>query len=210
MILDVAYGAQITRAAQRWGLDPTLLAAVAAQETGGPGSTSGRNVVGDGGHGHGLFQIDDRYHAFARSPAAMDPWANADYAAHMLHDLIARCGGDVHAALSAYNAGSPAATGTLTTWADGKTLGYADSVERHQTLIGGARHDAALRDDVGTEIEHTNALSSFAAASAASPVAFPQIAASIGPSLAQMQRTDDDGARLISDMFDDTSLTPKE
>lgn len=201
---DVAYGAQITQAAQRWGLDPTLLAAVAAQETGGPGSNSGRNVVGDGGHGHGLFQIDDRYHPFARTSAALDPAANADYAAHMLHDLIGRYGGDVHAALSAYNAGSPAATGTLTTWADGKTLGYADSVERHEALLGGAR------DDVSADIEQTNALSTFAGSSAAAPIAFPQIAASIAPSLAQMQQTDDDGARLIGAVFDDTSPTPKE
>jgi hypothetical protein len=35
------------------GVSPRLLAAVAAQETGGPGSNSGRNIIGDGGHGHG-------------------------------------------------------------------------------------------------------------------------------------------------------------
>lgn len=137
MILGVAYGPAIVQAARHWGLDPRLLAAVAAQETGGPGSDSGRNVVGDGGHGHGLFQIDDRYHPFARTPAAMDPAQNADYAAHLLHDSLERYGGDVHAALSAYNAGSPTATGTRTTWADGRTLGYADSVERHYAELGG-------------------------------------------------------------------------
>src|SRR5579884_1350739 len=114
--LNVAFGPQIAAAATRHNLDPKLLAAVAAQETGGPGSDSGRNVVGDGGHGHGLFQIDDRWHAFARTAAAMDPGKNADYAAHLLHDLLNRYGGNVHAALSAYNAGSPNARGTLTTW----------------------------------------------------------------------------------------------
>ncbi len=130
MTLNVAYGAQIEAAARRYGLDPRLLAAVAAQETGGPGADSGRNVVGDGGHGHGLFQIDDRYHAFAASASAMDPAANADYAAGMLASLAKRYGGDVRAALSAYNAGSPNATGTRTDWGDA-TLGYADSVLRH-------------------------------------------------------------------------------
>ena len=114
----VAYAPQIAAAAARHGIDPRLLAAVAAQETGGPGANAGRNVVGDGGHGHGLFQIDDRSHAFASSPEAMDPVANADYAAGMLHELIGRYG-NVRQALRAYNAGSPNATGTQTDWPDG-------------------------------------------------------------------------------------------
>src|SRR5476651_1344203 len=105
-ISAVAYAPQISLAAQRHGLDPVLLAAVAAQETGGPGANSGANVVGDGGHGHGLFQIDDRYHAFAATPAAMDPGRNADYAAGLLAGLLQKYGGNVHAALSAYNTGS--------------------------------------------------------------------------------------------------------
>ena len=135
--LPVAFGAQIAAAATRHHLDPRLLAAVAAQETGGPGSDSGRNVVGDGGHGRGLFQIDDRWHAFARDPAAMDPARNADYAAGLLAGNLRRYGGDARAALSAYNAGSPTATGTRTDWGDGRPLGYADSVLRHYARLGG-------------------------------------------------------------------------
>src|SRR5580704_9995535 len=115
----VAYAAQIENAARRHGLNPDLLAAVAAQETGGPGSNSGANVVGDGGHGHGLFQIDDRWHEFAATAAAADPAENADYAAGLLRTLLDRYGGNVRAALSAYNSGSPVATGALTTWQDG-------------------------------------------------------------------------------------------
>jgi hypothetical protein len=135
--VTVAFGAQIAAAATRHHLEPRLLAAVAAQETGGPGSDSGRNVVGDGGHGHGVFQIDDRWHAFARSPAAMDPATNADYAAGLLESNLRRYGGDTRAALSAYNSGSPTATGTLTDWGDGKPLSYADSVFRHYARLGG-------------------------------------------------------------------------
>ena len=135
--VTVAFGAQIAAAATRHHLEPRLLAAVAAQETGGPGSDSGRNIVGDGGHGHGVFQIDDRWHAFARSPAAMDPASNADYAAGMLESGVRRYGGDIRAALSAYNAGSPTATGTRTDWGDGKPLSYADSVFRHYARLGG-------------------------------------------------------------------------
>jgi hypothetical protein len=141
----IAYGAQIAAAAARHGLDARLLEAVAAQETGGPGADSGRNIVGDAGHGHGLFQIDDRYHAFARTTAAMDPTANADYAAGMLASLLQRYGGDVHKALSAYNAGSPNATGTRTTWGDGRRLGYADSVLRHYAALGGTSAPAHLK-----------------------------------------------------------------
>ena len=133
----VAYAPQIAGAARRHGLDPDLLAAVAAQETGGPGSNAGHNVVGDGGHGRGLFQIDDRWHPFAETPAAMDPGENADYAAGMLSGLLSRYGGNVRRALSAYNAGNPDATGTRTQWPDGRTLGYADSVMQHYSELTG-------------------------------------------------------------------------
>lgn len=143
----VAFAPAIAKAAAANGVDPTLLAAVAAQETGGPGSNAGRNVVGDGGHGHGVFQIDDRWHAFATTAAAMDPQKNADYAAGMLHNLLNDYGGNVHEALSAYNAGRPNATGTLTTWGDGTTLGYADSVEKHYTQIAGGTATAPVREN---------------------------------------------------------------
>lgn len=133
----VAFASQIAAAARRHGIDPELLAAVAAQETGGPGSNAGRNVVGDGGHGHGIFQIDDRWHSFATTPGAMNPAKNADYAAGMLHDLLQQNGGDAHRALSAYNAGSPTARGTTTRWGDGSVLGYADSVLRHYRDLTG-------------------------------------------------------------------------
>jgi soluble lytic murein transglycosylase-like protein len=144
----VAYAPEIARAARRHGVDPCLLAAVAAQETGGPGSNGGRNVVGDGGHGRGLFQIDDRWHAFARSAAAMDPADNADYAAGMLHGLLAKYG-NVAEALSAYNAGDPHATGTPTDWGD-EQLGYADSVMRHYSAIAGAGPDAVAQLALGS------------------------------------------------------------
>lgn len=139
----VNYAPQIVSAAQRHGIDPALLAAVAAQETGGPGSNGGRNILGDGGHGHGLFQIDDRWHDFARTAASMDPAQNADYAANMIAGLLKQYGGDVHKALSAYNAGSPSATGTKTAWGDGKVLGYADSVLRHYRQLSGLAAPAA-------------------------------------------------------------------
>jgi soluble lytic murein transglycosylase-like protein len=162
----VAYAAQIAGAASKYGLDPGLLAAVAAQETGGPGANAGRNIVGDGGHGHGIFQIDDRFHGFARTAAAMDPQANADYAARMLAGLLKQYGGDVRKALSAYNAGSPNARGTETAWQDGRCLGYADSVLRHYAAIAGETPlslTQALSAESRDEQAGVNALFSFAA-----------------------------------------------
>lgn len=147
----VAYAPQIAAASQRHGIDPELLAAVAAQETGGPDSNAGHNEIGDNGHGHGVFQIDDRWHSFAASRAAMDPAKNADYAAGMLSNLLAQYGGNVREALSAYNAGSPTATGTRTRWADGSDLGYADSVMRHyRELTGESPHDNAAAESSST------------------------------------------------------------
>jgi hypothetical protein len=147
-LAGIRFGPTILAAARSAGLDPRFLAAVAAQESGGPDSDSGSNIVGDGGHGHGVFQLDDRWHAIARTPAAMDPAANADYAAHMLASLLRQYGGDRHAALSAYNTGSPTATGTTTTWSDGRTLGYADSVLRH---LGRLEARDALLPDTGDQ-----------------------------------------------------------
>ena len=147
----VGFAPEISAAARRHGLDPDLLAAVAAQETGGPDTNSGRNVVGDGGHGHGLFQIDDRWHAFAATSQAMDPEKNADYAAGMLSGLLKQYGGNVREALSAYNAGSPTATGTRTRWADGSDLSYADSVMRHyRRLTGEAPQANAIAESSAT------------------------------------------------------------
>jgi hypothetical protein len=167
----VAYAPEIVQAASRHGLDPALLAAVAAQETGGPGTNAGSNIVGDGGHGHGIFQIDDRWHAFARTAAAMNPTANAEYAAGMISGLLRRYGGDVHKALSAYNAGNPNATGTVTEWQDGRRLGYADSVLRHYAQLDGEQTVNALNAESANEQQSVNALASFA--SLAPPPAAP-------------------------------------
>lgn len=154
MNVNVNFQPQIESAARQYGLDPTLLAAVAAQETGGPGSNSGHNIVGDGGHGHGVFQIDDRWHAFAKTRDAMDPAKNAQYAARMIAGNLKQYGGNVREALSAYNAGDPHAIGTKTTWADGKTLGYADSVMRHYEQL-----NAHAKEDHESTVASVNALS---------------------------------------------------
>jgi hypothetical protein len=72
----------------------------------------------------------------------------------------------VHAALSAYNAGSPTATGTLTDWG-GTQLGYADSVLAHQAALTGSSRDAQIADLADTSAG-VNELQGLAAASSAS------------------------------------------
>ena len=206
--LNVAFGTQIAAAAQRHHLDPRLLAAVAAQETGGPGSDSGRNILGDDGHGRGLFQIDDRWHPFAQSAAAMDPGANAEYAAGLLSRLVTKNGGDVHAALSSYNAGSPHATGTRTTWGDGSILGYADSVLRHfQRLGGGTTPTTSARDtqvaalaDSGAQTDALRALFSKVTSQSARGGASQAIPMSFAPHkhASQPQPDPNPGASIIA------------
>jgi hypothetical protein len=205
----VAFPGEIASAATRHGLDPRLLAAVAAQETGGPGSNAGANIVGDGGHGRGLFQIDDRWHAFAKTAAAMDPAKNADYAAGMLSKLLQRYGGDAHKALSAYNAGSPNATGTLTQWGDGRKLGYADSVLRHYARLGAATATTAtaplasaqssadaqsLMDEILGEIQQVNQLQSLSQSSPSGSASTQSTGQQLQiPSYAQMAGIDSSG-----------------
>ena len=41
----------------------------------------------DGGHGKGLFQIDDRFHSFAKTPNVWKTKANAEYGCKFLHEL---------------------------------------------------------------------------------------------------------------------------
>jgi hypothetical protein len=174
----VAFAPDIASAACQYGLDPDLLAAVAAQETGGPDSNAGRNVVGDGGHGHGIFQIDDRWHSFASTPAVMDPAKNADYAAGMLSGLLKRYGGNVHEALSAYNAGSPTADGTRTLWSDGSDLAYADSVMRHYARLTGESPESSAVAESSATIASVGALQSQAQRLPLSAPMMPAIAAS--------------------------------
>lgn len=99
--------AQYQRASKAWPfitaindsrkLLPCLLYAVGSRET------NLRNIVGDGGHGHGMFQLDDRWHVI---PAGFDQdvFAQAQRAADML-DGLQSGNGSWLAALNAYNSG---------------------------------------------------------------------------------------------------------
>jgi soluble lytic murein transglycosylase-like protein len=88
-----------------YSLDPLLVLAVIDRET------NGANVKGDGGHGRGLMQIDDRSHPFATCAddtgreLAMDPAMCIHYGCRLLARLLLSFGGNEAPALAAYNAG---------------------------------------------------------------------------------------------------------
>lgn len=89
---------------RQYGLPAGLLYAVGSRET------NLTNEVGDGGHGHGVWQLDDRSHTI---PAGFDRnvQAQAAKAAAMLAALIKQFAaygppGALRCALAAYNAGA--------------------------------------------------------------------------------------------------------
>lgn len=90
----------IIEEANRAGVSPALMLAIANQESGFK-----PNAVGDKslGGSYGLFQIHKPSHP--DYTGGFDPRANAAYASKMMKGLLAKYGGDVDKAIMAYNAG---------------------------------------------------------------------------------------------------------
>lgn len=97
----------LSAAAREHGVRADILLAVASRESHlGQQPPLRADWTGDGGHGRGLMQIDDRWHAdFVRSHRNDDHAANARYAARLLASNLRRYRGDYVKALAAYNAG---------------------------------------------------------------------------------------------------------
>src|ERR687884_423981 len=89
----------VTEVNDAHGLPGCLLYAVGSRET------NLRNVVGDGGHGHGVFQLDDRSHQIPPG-FDQDVHAQAEKAAQMLEAGFRRFG-DWVKSCNYYNSGSP-------------------------------------------------------------------------------------------------------
>ncbi len=89
-------------AARRHGLDPELVLAVVAVESGfRPGAVSPKGA-------QGLMQLMPGTAAALGVLDPLEPAANLDGGARHLGDLLDRYGGDLELALAAYNAGSQA------------------------------------------------------------------------------------------------------
>jgi hypothetical protein len=105
---------QLEAAELCFGVDPFILAAIIDRESLGgkalnPPTAGG---TGDGGHGRGLGQIDDRYHrsfvdAMFDDGAFLwrDPTFNILYAARLLKRNLDASDGDYATAIAAYNCG---------------------------------------------------------------------------------------------------------
>lgn len=89
----------LTAVERAYGLPYMLLFAVGSRET------NLTNEVGDNGHGHGMFQLDDRSHTI---PAGFDlnVLLQARTAAQMLQNLIKEWHNNLPAAIASYNCGS--------------------------------------------------------------------------------------------------------
>lgn len=89
----------IRKASAKYGIPIPVLFGVLSRETGG------QLINGDGGHGRGPWQIDDRYHqAWLATHDAMDIDASTDYAASLLKSNLDYFRGDLPAAVASYNA----------------------------------------------------------------------------------------------------------
>lgn len=102
--------------AEKYMLDPALLAAVIWRESGG------RNIVGKDGHGFGLMQIDDRQHrAWLSQNDGLDPELNIDFGASLLRKYTDYFGGRASHALAAFDCGLDAVEEALVL---GKSVDY--------------------------------------------------------------------------------------
>ena len=99
---------ELQEASDNTALDISLLAAIMERESrGGDALTPmGPRGTGDGGHGRGLMQIDDRYHQTFCSDIGQwgDSYQNILYGATILRTGIRSLGSDPKG-IAAYNAG---------------------------------------------------------------------------------------------------------
>lgn len=95
------YQDAIMAASKKYDVPPEIITAVMSRES------NGQNIVGDGGHGRGLMQIDDRSHGswLASHNQGLDPASNIDYGTSIIRQNLNAFGGDYKKALAAYNAG---------------------------------------------------------------------------------------------------------
>ena len=132
------YAPAITRAAQRWGVSATLLAAqLYAESNFNPFAVSGAGA-------RGIAQFMPGTAAAYGLRDAFDASASIDAQAHLMHDLLARFA-SVPLALAAYNAGPGAVAACGCVPAIPETQAY---VARILGLLGGVGDTAGARLEV--------------------------------------------------------------
>jgi len=125
------FGAQLSAAGARYGVDPSLLQAVMDQESGGnPNATSSAGA-------EGLMQLMPSTAAGLGVTNPYDPAQAIDGGAQLLSGLLQKYDGNTSLALAAYNAGSGAVDkfGGVPPYAE--TQRYVESVSAHYDALKG-------------------------------------------------------------------------
>jgi hypothetical protein len=126
------------------GIEPAVLLAIIWRESKGRAS-----CIGDAGHGHGLFQIDDRYHkAFLsmRLPDGRFAWEdgeqNARYAVReVLVPALHAFRGDLFFSVCAFNAGQLRVLRAIGQQPDNATREQLEAAADHVTTGGDYARD---------------------------------------------------------------------
>ena len=126
-------------AAVKHNVPIALLLAIASRES-NMGLNLDANWTGDNGNGIGIMQIDRRYHPeFTGRFANNDHWANINYGAEFLSQLIRQFHGELKPAVAAYNAGASRVRSAVSSGLspDMVTTGkdYASDVLRRKQII---------------------------------------------------------------------------
>lgn len=131
------YDQQIAAAHQRYGVPANLIRAVIAIESQyHPHATRDEPQIQDASRGlmQVLYRTAQSLGYLGAPDGLYDPATNVDLGTHLLADNLARAGGDVAIALSAYNAGwSPNRPNDAKRNADGSLVNqaYVDRVQRY-------------------------------------------------------------------------------
>ena len=129
ILYDVPLGAEIQlhiiETAERYGIDPAIVFAMAWVE-----SSFNANSTGDGGDSLGLMQVQPRWHSARMEKLGctdlLDPFQNVTVAVDYLSEMLGWYDGDIVKALVAYNQGSY--KGTITNYAKA-VLATAEEME---------------------------------------------------------------------------------
>ena len=112
--LDAELQLHIIETAERYGIDPAIIFAMAFRE-----STYNPDCVGDGGDSYGLMQVQPKWHSERMERLGcfdlLDPYQNVTVAIDYLNEMLEWYGRDVAKALTAYNRGFY--EGTITEYA---------------------------------------------------------------------------------------------
>lgn len=130
----------IIRVASEEGVDPSIMLAIAEQESGFNPNARNKSKVEDS---VGMFQINTKAHPDYKG--GFDPVANARYAARHLKGLLAATNGDLAQAIAAYNGGMG---GRKSKQAQGYSKSVQNRMSKYSTVSRNAERIATNINDI--------------------------------------------------------------